>query len=79
MRTSENKITNKRATDPIDQLIFEEGLRIKDVYVNKELDVLIILLNNKKIIKTSISEYKLLKKGSQKQLENFKCDGIGIH
>ena len=79
MRTSENKIINKKASDPIDLLIFEEGLRIQDVYVNKKLDVMIVLLNNKKIIRTAISEYKLLKKGSQKQLENFKCDGIGIH
>jgi len=59
MRISENKISNKRAKDPIDQLI--------------------VLLNNKKIIKASLSEYKRLKKASQKQLEHFECDGMGIH
>ncbi len=79
MRTSESKIVNKRASDPLDRLIFEDGLRIKDVYVNKELDILMVMLNNKRILRTSVSEFKMLKKASQKQLDNFKCDGIAIH
>jgi hypothetical protein len=65
MNTSENRIENKRATDPIDQLIFEEGLRIKSLWIDKELDLIIALLNNKKILKRPLSD--------------FENDGTGIH
>lgn len=78
MSTS-NKINNKRATDPLDQLIFEEGLRIKSVWLDKELDLIIILLNNKKIIKRPISDFIRLKNATKEQLYNYENDGIGIH
>jgi len=43
--TSKDKIVNKRATDPLDRLIFEEGLRMKSIWFDKELDLIIVLLN----------------------------------
>lgn len=79
MNTSENRIENKRATDPIDQLIFEDGLRIKTLWVDRELDLIIILLNNKKIFKRPISDFKSLANATTKQLEDFENDGTGIH
>jgi hypothetical protein len=72
MNTSENKIENKRATDPIDQLIFEEGLRIKSLWIDKALDMIIVLLNNKKLLKS-------LTNASPSQLADFENDGTGIH
>ena len=80
MNTLKNKkIVNKKTTDPIDRLVFEEGLRINDVYINKDLDLIIVLLNNKKIIQRPLSDFVTLYKASLKQLKIFECDGIGIH
>lgn len=79
MNTSENKIENKRATDPIDQLIFEEGLRIKSLWIDKALDMIIVLLNNKKLLKRPLSNFKSLTNASPSQLADFENDGTGIH
>lgn len=79
MNTSADKIENKPATDPFDRLIFEGGLRIKTVWFDRDLDLIVVLLNNKKIIKQPLSNFKTLEKASLKQLLNFENDGIGIH
>ncbi len=79
MNTSKDKIVNKRSTDPLDQLIFEKGLRIHQVWFDKSLDLIILLLNNRKILKRPISDFKRLATASEQQLHNFENDGIGIH
>jgi hypothetical protein len=75
------KIVNKRATDPFDILIFEKGLRATNVIPDKKLGILIVVLNNGKLLKVSIADYKKLKKASQAQLNKWKFigAGIGIH
>ena len=78
MNTSD-KIIDKRATDPLDQLIFEEGLRIKTMWFDQDLDLLVVLLNNKKIIQRPISDFKRLKNATKTQLDNYENDGIGIY
>ncbi|MEM9328782.1 MAG: DUF2442 domain-containing protein [Bacteroidota bacterium] len=78
MSTS-NDIVNKRATDSLDILIFEEGLRIKSVWFDEDLDLIIVLLNNKKIIQRPISDFERLKAATSDQLRNYENDGIGIH
>lgn len=79
MNTSKDKIVNKRATDPIDQLIFEEGLRMKNLWFDLELDLIIVLLNNKKMLKRPISDFKQLAGAKEVQLKKFDNDGIDIH
>lgn len=78
MNTS-NKIENKRASDPLDQLIFEGGLRIKTIWFDKDLDLIVVLLNNKKILQRPISDFKRLKTATEDQLKNYENDGIGVH
>lgn len=78
MNTS-NKINDKRSTDPLDQLIFEDGLRIKTVWFDQDLDLLVVLLNNKKIIQRPISDFKRLKNATTPELNNYENDGIGIY
>ncbi|WKN40835.1 DUF2442 domain-containing protein [Tunicatimonas pelagia] len=78
MSTSDNKIANKRANDPLDQLIFEEGLRIKQVWFDQSLDLIVVLLNNKKILKRPLSDFERLSNATEEQLLNFENDGIGI-
>src|SRR5690554_6138702 len=79
MNTSKDKIANKRASDPIDQLIFEGGLRMKRICFDRELDLIIVLLNNKKLLKRPLSDFKRLASATEEQLNHFDNDGIGIH
>jgi len=80
MSTLENKKQDVKAKDPIDVLIFEKGLRIKNVIIDKELDLLGVVLNNGKILETKISSYPRLNKASLPDLEKWKLisNGIGI-
>ncbi len=76
-----SKIVNKRATDPFDKLIFEQGLRAKQVLlVDINLDTLVVLLNNGVILKVALSNYHILKNATQLQLNQWEliADGIGI-
>jgi len=65
--------------DAIDQLIFREGLRIKAIWFDEDLDLIVVLLNNKRLIQQPISDFKRLKKATPDQLRNYENDGIGIH
>ncbi len=76
MNTSE---TNIKAKDPLDILIYGKGLRIQSIYFNSELDMMLVILNNKKIIRHSISDFKQLKDTDISKLMNYETDGIGVH
>ena len=76
MSTLKNK---KWDLDVIDKMIFEDGLGIEALYFNKKLDVMLILLNNKRVIQKNISNYPLLAKASEKELLQYKISRTGIH
>ena len=65
--------------DAIDKIIYEEGLRIKQVYFDKDLDLMMVLLTNRKIIKVPLSTYSSLSNADKNQLQNYENDGTGIH
>lgn len=65
--------------DEINKMIIEDGLRIKAVHFHKDLDLMMILLNNKKVLKRSISEFKLLRNATEKQLQKYEISRMGIH
>lgn len=67
--------------DPLEQVIFKDGLRIKAVHLHKDLDLMLIVLNNGKILRRTISSSKLLKKATEKQLNDYRLigKGAGIH
>ena len=75
MSTFQNKY------DPLEQLIFEEGLSIKTVDIHKDLDLMLIILNTKAILHQKISTYKGLINASENELKQYKliADGKGIH
>ncbi|MDB5206940.1 MAG: hypothetical protein JWR72_2015 [Flavisolibacter sp.] len=77
---STSRISNKKSNDPFDKLIFEKGVRIKNVLIEKELDLIAIVLNNGVIIKENISSYTSLKNASSRQLQKWKLisGGVGI-
>ena len=78
MTTSNNDI---KAKDPFDILIFEKGLRIKKIIIDKSLDLLVLILNNGKLIQSKISCYPRLKTASSEQLNKWSLisKGIGIY
>ncbi len=67
--------------DPLEQIIFEQGLRIAGVHCYMELDLLLIVLNNKKILKRKISLSKRLSSATPEQLQNLRLisGGVGVH
>jgi hypothetical protein len=73
-------IRNKRAQDPFDQLIFEKGLRIRHLLLDKDLNILVLILNSGIVVKSKISAFPKLEKANLKQLNNWKLisNGIGI-
>lgn len=82
MNTSINDhiIRNKKSKDPFDKLIFEKGLRIKHVLLDKPLNLMLVVLNNGAVIKSNLSDYPRLKPATPQQLANW-CliaDGVGI-
>lgn len=65
--------------DAVDKMIFDEGLRIRSVHMDKGLDLMLIVLSNKKILKRNIGMTSLLKNATEAQLKNFTISRTGIH
>ena len=71
---------NKRPTDPIDRSIIEGGLRIKDVYIDRTIDLLLVVLNNGQVVRSSISDHARLRNAGAAELQRWKliAGGTGI-
>jgi hypothetical protein len=65
--------------DPIDKMIFEEGIKIVSVFFHKELDIMLILLNNKKLLERKISQTSSLAQASENELNQYELSRTGIH
>jgi hypothetical protein len=75
MNTSANKF------DAIEKLIYEEGIRIDAIDLHPELDVMLIILNTKAVLRQKLSSYKLLKSADKNSLLQYELttNGTGIH
>jgi Protein of unknown function (DUF2442) len=75
MNTSANNF------DAIENLIYEEGLRIEAVNIHPSLDVMLIILNTKAILKQKISAYKSFQNRPANDILNYEiiAGGTGIH
>lgn len=78
MVSSENDIVNKPATDPVDRLILEQGLRIKQLFFNKEVDRILVLLTNGNVLNLKLSQYERLQNATTDQLLHYSLIGNGI-
>lgn len=78
MNTSTNKAANKPATDPFEKLVFEEGIRIKDLRFYPEMDLMAVIFNNKTILKFNISDYPKLKNASDEDRNHWELENNGI-
>ncbi len=73
-----DKIVDKPSTDPFDQLVFEKGLRAKHFLFDKELDLLLIVLNNARVLKLKLSDYPKLHRATEAQLQDWTLVGGGV-
>jgi hypothetical protein len=80
MNTSNKKGGSPSSKDPVDILIFEKGLRIKTLFIEKDLDLLLVILNNGNLIKSRISVFNNLKNASQEELLlwELRNEGAGV-
>ncbi len=73
--------TSANNFDSIEKIIFEEGLRIQTVDFHRDMDLMLIILNTKAILRQSISKYPALKNATESQLSSYELisNGVGIH
>jgi hypothetical protein len=67
--------------DTLEQIIFEQGLRIRGVHAYGELDLLLFVLNNGKVLRRKISTSTRLRQASQETLDDYHLisGGVGVH
>jgi hypothetical protein len=80
MNTLKNSQKENNPKDPVDILIYEKGLRISVILPVKHLNLLVVVLNSGSVIKSRLSDFKLLQNASQEQLNKWelKNKGTGI-
>ena len=67
--------------DELEKIIYEDGLRIKALHFHPDLDLMLVVLSNKKVLSRSISNSERLKKATPEQLMNYRLigKGAGVH
>lgn len=65
--------------DPIDLLIKNNNLQITGIHIHPEMNLILIVLINTKIIKRKINDFQKLKSASLDDLEKYSICRYGIH
>lgn len=78
MATSEFELVDKPSSDPLDQVIFGQGLRIKRLFFDTELDSMLVLLTNGKVLNLRISGFTRLAEADPAQLNAYELEGGGV-
>jgi hypothetical protein len=67
--------------DSLEQLIYEEGIRIREIDVHPEMDMLLIILNTGRVLQEKLSKYPRLHNATKESLEKYQLigKGTGIH
>ncbi len=65
--------------DTLDKLIKENSLRIAGLHFYTELDLMLIVLSNKRIIQRKLSDFSRLKTATLPQLEAYQISRYGVH
>jgi hypothetical protein len=79
--TSDRSEVNVWPSDTIERAILERDIRIADIHPNKELDLLVIVLNTRDVVRVPLSAYVRLAKAGTKALANWQLlgEGYGVH
>jgi hypothetical protein len=75
MSTSENKF------DSLEQLIFDENLRISTIDFHKDHNLMLVVLNTGNVLHEKISNHARLKSATEQKLKNYEliAGGTGVH
>jgi len=65
--------------DAIDQLIIENNLEIVGLNFYPQIDLMLVVLNNKRVLKCEISRYRRLASATSSQLEHYEITPMGVH
>ena len=73
--------SDKRAKDPLDKLVHEADVRAKHVIIDRDLDLILVVLTSGGVLRIKLSDHPRLKKASKTNLNDWKliANGIGIH
>ena len=79
--TSLKQVVNVWPEDAIESAIIKRGMRIADVHANKKLDLLVVMLSSREVLRVPLSSSRLLSKVSEATLNNWRLigDGYGVH
>jgi hypothetical protein len=75
MSTSPNKY------DALESLIYNEGIFIQAIDIHKELDLMLVILNTKAVLRQKLSNFPTLEKATENQILNYEIvgKGTGVH
>jgi hypothetical protein len=71
--------SNSWELDAIDALILQDGLRIQSLYFSKELNLMLIVLNNRKVLQRDLSDFARLYNAQEEDLNRFELGLTGVH
>lgn len=71
--------TDRWELDTIDKRILEEGLRIQSLHFNPEMNLMLIVLNNRKVIQCDLSDFPRLQAATMEQLNSYELSRTGAH
>jgi hypothetical protein len=73
--------TSKNNFDSIENLIYDEGLRIETVDIHPELDIMLVILNTKAVLHQRLSSHEKLKTNNKAALLQYELigTGTGVH
>ena len=73
--------TSANNYDAIEQLIFDENVRIETIDFHMELDLLIVVLNTKAILQFPISSFPAFSNAGRAELNTYEiiANGTGVH
>lgn len=67
--------------DTLEQLIYEEGIRIKEIDVHADLDMLLVILNTGSVLQEKLSDHPRLRSANPESLKKYRLigKGTGVH
>ena len=71
----------KNNYDELEKLIYENGLKVIALHFHPELDLMLVVLTNGKVLQRAISSSERLKKATLEQLNDYRLigKGAGVH
>ena len=71
----------KNSYDELEKLIYEDELKIKALHFHPDLDLMVVVLTNGKVLQRAISASERLRKATIAQLHNYRLigRGAGVH